>query len=1387
MPNHIVQQQVFDVTFPEAGTAYSLQNRISDLFHNQLSDAMEQLFTRLVPDEQVLSMGDVEIDVGHIANNQLEYELTDRILLELEKAIRARLALIPSANGDGQVQGSIKTPEDSYTSLLEYFLLTGTIPWWASGDMLTDPLKVIQYLIAHGDVLLKRLIMNVGQHSYVRQRLVQQFPEEVIRGIIRILEPAQSDFIFDYHATVAKTHREEKLITSAPASEFEKALWLFILTYILVDRGSFFNRKMFVSVTLGQMARHYNRAYADILTLLAKALTKYNLTERQSNELLLIINDLSVDEFNHAPQPKRGRGAYVSTADEEAVLQDLELIKHYLVFGSLPWWSEPYDQDKLARVLLHLLQVIPKTVRGVIITVGQSEEVRKRITTVFNDEVISGIVKILEPADAAFIINYVNEVQDIHVKKPVVYTDSKDFKKAVWKFVFDFLLVESGSDFNRRMFLKSNIRKLADNYNVQYFEMLMYLVQSIGQVHQDNIEQAPLFKLLAMLLNDTDDDRGLSEFKPDSPGRRGAAYHRDTTAEKRQVVIKDILLYWLNYGSIPWWGSSYFEQGPVNMFLSLLAQAPNEAFLLLKYSGTMPHIRRRVIYQFPAELVMDAFAQQNTASKAVKHYKYLLAVFAETAKALQFGISIKEIETVLLTLFWDEYKAGDYKVLNDRVFLQKAISYFFKKAGAGNHPRVIRELKSVFGAIGSAKTGKKTASLKTSLPDSSPVAGDREIYLLSLEAAIAETGKKSEDISIEDILTLTQDILTNGAIDSIDISEAIAAYLYAKEPAEQEVAAEVLRILKHFAATQKLPDQFKSTNPAYIAAVIRQLLKVLKKALPSPYKQLMEDAAQLKTYTREDAATGAGGKIEGSIEQLISAYLHREKQRKNAVEKDDILKEAQALLHYFLMHGKLPDAFRQATITNTPVILKQLILALHYAQPNALNNMLQQANYLAEAKLQIHNLFSLTTNTAENNVARVLKEHIEKDIVQYIKALGSIQSVDEQIKTLIEEHLNIDRADSRKLIMNLLKQPSAARYIARYYTNEQVQNLLNNNISLVGGTENLAWLAELQTLIADKITDTLHRYQLNNLVREFNMLMLGGHVGAASFIVYIKGLFRFIAAQNQRLFTALADVLVDAASADMKILPAFRGKLAAALTELDIQKAGTKAAENIKKQLDKANNEALQNLADLNAAKQKAAETNQVKDELKQTLQKQEDEARDEGKRSMAKPDDAIYIHNAGLVLLNPFIPTFFVRVGVMHGGKFVSDEARLRAVHLLQYLVDGTSNSPEHALVLNKILCNLPIEEPVPAEIVMTEAEKQVSQDLLKAVLNNWDKLKNSSVDALRGTFLIREGSLVFREDAWHLKVEQRGYDVLLQFLPWTIGMIRTPWMDKFLYVEWI
>ncbi|MES1249908.1 MAG: contractile injection system tape measure protein, partial [Chitinophaga rupis] len=126
------------------------------------------------------------------------------------------------------------------------------------------------------------------------------------------------------------------------------------------------------------------------------------------------------------------------------------------------------------------------------------------------------------------------------------------------------------------------------------------------------------------------------------------------------------------------------------------------------------------------------------------------------------------------------------------------------------------------------------------------------------------------------------------------------------------------------------------------------------------------------------------------------------------------------------------------------------------------------------------------------------------------------------------------------------------------------------------------------------------------------------------------------------------------------------------------------------------------------------------------------------------------------------------------------------KAVHLLQYLVDGKEEHPEQELALNKILCGLPIDEPVPLYLSFTEQEKEVSAELLNVLRVQWEKLKNTSIEGVRVSFLQRQGALTETAEGWKLRVEQRAYDVLLQTLPWGLGMIRLSWMKKIIYTEW-
>ncbi|MBJ7312000.1 contractile injection system tape measure protein [Rugamonas sp. CCM 8940] len=160
-----------------------------------------------------------------------------------------------------------------------------------------------------------------------------------------------------------------------------------------------------------------------------------------------------------------------------------------------------------------------------------------------------------------------------------------------------------------------------------------------------------------------------------------------------------------------------------------------------------------------------------------------------------------------------------------------------------------------------------------------------------------------------------------------------------------------------------------------------------------------------------------------------------------------------------------------------------------------------------------------------------------------------------------------------------------------------------------------------------------------------------------------------------------------------------------------------------------------------------------------------------------------IYIDNAGLVLLHPFLPKLFETLDLSEGERLLRPG---RALALLHFLASGRTTAPEYALALPKLLCQLPLTAPVEDGVVLTAAECEEAEAMLAAVIRHWTALRSTSADGLRGAFLLRAGKLSERGGECLLQVEPQTADILLADLPWGVSALRLPWMERILWVEW-
>ncbi|WP_372771994.1 contractile injection system tape measure protein [Mangrovibacterium sp.] len=172
---------------------------------------------------------------------------------------------------------------------------------------------------------------------------------------------------------------------------------------------------------------------------------------------------------------------------------------------------------------------------------------------------------------------------------------------------------------------------------------------------------------------------------------------------------------------------------------------------------------------------------------------------------------------------------------------------------------------------------------------------------------------------------------------------------------------------------------------------------------------------------------------------------------------------------------------------------------------------------------------------------------------------------------------------------------------------------------------------------------------------------------------------------------------------------------------------------------------------------------------------------------SISLADEEIHVGNAGLVLLHPFLSVLFRGLNLLDDEQqFKSRTHACKAVHILQYLVADQLITAEYELALNKILCGLDVAEPIPNSGDLSASEQDECLHLIKTVLERWSALKTENPKALQENYLCRKGILRKTGAGWTLIVERNTIDVMLDRLPWAISIVKFPWTEQILHVEW-
>lgn len=161
-----------------------------------------------------------------------------------------------------------------------------------------------------------------------------------------------------------------------------------------------------------------------------------------------------------------------------------------------------------------------------------------------------------------------------------------------------------------------------------------------------------------------------------------------------------------------------------------------------------------------------------------------------------------------------------------------------------------------------------------------------------------------------------------------------------------------------------------------------------------------------------------------------------------------------------------------------------------------------------------------------------------------------------------------------------------------------------------------------------------------------------------------------------------------------------------------------------------------------------------------------------------------ITTEKAGLILIHPFLKELLFEIGVL--TKEYKIKKPNKAALTLHYIVTGSQEFTNLDMAFEKLLLGIPLETIISKKTILSKDEIEIINTMLRAALQHWDVLKNSTITTLRDMFLKREGKISCEKNKIHITVEKKAQDILLQKLPWNISIIKLPWLSELILSKW-
>ena len=1419
---HLIDNAIFDTSYHDYEISSVQQSEVENFIKTNLMSTIDEIFTEFSNSGTVFRIDELELDLGSIPFHDYKFEmdkrLREQLLLKLEETQRR------AKNGQSSKNNIIDVKSAAQDELF-YFLSKGHLPWYSrlKGENVLESI-LIQTLDSNPEDF-KYFIRQSSKKIEVIERLISQFSIDInkrIYSLFTLSSIGSVDLYLSEFKLFLRRRDTPFALSNYHIEQVMEDFWETLITLAVNKNDSFTNSEAIFKSAL--KACLFNRFEINS-TKLAEYKKNISKSKSVSSGFNAIIESL-INESDSSCVKSQEKDYLDFTQKDECyqfnIAEDIDgcffnIDKQYfkfidaLVIGNKDsiqsYWSAVYNEH--SEQLTLILQYY-----------GQQTKIRKFLSFALTKSMFHDVLVLLEPTEEIFIRSIIENNE--------IFFDDKEFYKAnsvqhtaeVKEFTLSYLLVERGSQFNKKSYLGSLIRQMSSSTNQNVTDLILHLSISISSLSKTNKVARSVLRLLTEIRQEFSIDLKKQESSKIIHKESYESYKslKDTFDEnnhdcQESGLIQSILmlekynssllmrLFYdlhkshsaksLNIDNI----STKVLHHLIISLLSIGTKTENTFQIIdlinkiMVYETNSYNKRASYIYIFNCLLEEEAASFVNVYSNINTHVKsaaHQLNKIKNSIPSISSSDVIKEKTFIahsskLENLTLGQIREGIVDNLNGahiissnmQTELAHSFEYLYKQ-----YPGILRQILAV---------DVDNAHFMSRLVDLLPLSfQDTLFYMLGVSResvlhtlknnSIKNRGLVSQDVnnvinpdtvkksdlqyetkeSIEKRIT---DLLSGSDVLSADMQEELARrfdYLYKQNTDFLLQIIESNLETPHFVSrlVELLPVSFQDkllillgvSRENVLSGITNSGLKHIGRVLRNNYKaNKYRDIGRvdIKDEEKEFAQKIIVKSLKGSD------VLPIDMQAKLIHLFEYLYEENTTLLRQIVMSNLDNLHFMSRLFDLLPVSFQDALFLMLGVSRTSVLHTLDGAEYKYSSIVsQDFKKINNTTDINKSDVEHKPKEFAEKIIIESLTGVH-VLSADKQeelvhsLEYLCEHHSNM----LRKLLKSEL---SNAIFIKRLVNvlPESLHLKLLESIGLVNSVSILKYSEIINAVCTSREIgisgELLERFKWQFIYSSFEK---SGLILNEKYFIqqYVVSLIKKLNITDRQEFLSLIKhhLSLNSLSSDHELLQMLINTLSPENNDISVFDEDVSNTEINK-----------------SAYKNKQEDADIILDD--------------------------IYIHNAGIVLAAVYLPRLFDMLGLLDKTQFKDRESAEKGIYALQFLVNEKTTNPEHHLVLNKLLCGVKTGRPIKRSVKFSDEDKEHLESLLYGIIEHWKSLGKTSISGLRESFLKRNGRLQLIKDAWHLSVEPKSFDILLDNIPWSYSTIKLPWMDRVIYVTW-